>query len=192
MRRFLVSGCLVLALLMPSVSAAETAAASSSPTEQHRLDELFAQLKQESNEAAARRIASRIRDEWERAGGATADLLIAWAHKAAAEKKFNVALDLLDQAVTLYPQYVESWNSRALVFLMMNDVDRAMSDLAQVLSIEPRHFGAMSGLAGILRVTGRTDEALEVYRRMLDVYPMQRNAQRAVLDLADEKADERL
>jgi len=162
------------------------------PNRQGRLDELFSDLKQERNEATARRIAKRIREEWQRSGGATADVLIEWAHKAAGEKKFHVALDLLDQAVTLYPQYVESWNNRALVYLMMNDFDRAMSDLSHVLSIEPRHFGAMSGLAGILRVTGREDRALEIYRRMLEIYPMQRSAQRALLDLTDKQTDERL
>ncbi|WP_028033688.1 tetratricopeptide repeat protein [Chelativorans sp. J32] len=195
MRRFIFLVPVAAALLF-SPAQAERQTSPQSQTEQSahrsRLDELFAELKQERNEAAARRIAGRIREEWQRSGGATADVLIQWAHKAAGEKKFHVALDLLDQAVTLYPNYVESWNNRALVYLMMNDFDRAMSDLSQVLAIEPRHFGAMSGLAGVLRVTGNDEGALEIYRRMLEVYPMQRSAQRALLDLTDKKTDERL
>ncbi|WP_309082633.1 tetratricopeptide repeat protein [Chelativorans sp.] len=195
MRRFLVSLCFLATLLAPPYAAAQTNEASRSSAQgdgAERLDELFAELRQERNEVAARRIAGRIRQEWQRSGGETADLLLQWAQKAASEQKFHVALDLLDQAVVLYPDYVESWNSRALVHLMMNDFDRAMSDLSRVLAVEPRHFGAMSGLAGILRVTGNTDRAIELYRRMLEIYPMQRSAQRALLDLADEKTDERL
>jgi len=196
MRRILFSGCLLLALVAPPVAFAEAQEAASPSSEQtteaSRLDQLFVELKQESNEAAARRIAQRIREEWQRSGGATADLLIEWAQKAASSEKYNVALDLLDQAVTLYPEYVEGWNSRALVYLMMNDYRRAMSDLSHVLSIEPRHFGAMSGLAGIMRVTGRPERAIELYRRMLEIYPMQRSAQRALLSITDEQTDERL
>jgi tetratricopeptide (TPR) repeat protein len=195
MRRYFFSAPLLLALLAPPAAfaqAEEGAPIVAETSAESRLDELFAQLKQERNETAARRIASRIREEWQRSGGETADLLIEWALKAASEEKFHVALDLLDQTVTLYPDYVEGWSNRALVHLMMHDFSRAMRDLSQVLVIEPRHFGAMGGLAGILRATGRTDRALEIYRRMLDIYPMQRSAQRALLSLTDEQTDERL
>lgn len=156
------------------------------------VDQLFDELKRETNEVAAQRIARRIEREWMEAGGDTAELLLQWAQKAAGEEKFHVALDLLDQAVVLYPDYVEGWNSRALIHLMMGDHDRAMSDLSRALSVEPRHFGAMSGLAGILRHTGHEDEALEVYRRMLDVYPMRRSAQRALLNIVDQRTGDRL
>ncbi|WP_173934264.1 tetratricopeptide repeat protein [Chelativorans sp. Marseille-P2723] len=158
----------------------------------NRLDELFNQLRRETNEVAARRIAARISEEWLKSGGATADLLIDWARKAAREEKFHVALDLLDQATVLYPDYVESWNSRAMVHLLMNDYSRAMSDLSRVLTIEPRHFGAMGRLAAILQAAGRSERAAEIYRRMLEVYPMQRRAQQALLNIIDEQADDRI
>lgn len=190
MRYFVVSAFLILALLQPPALAQTRGTELSAGTDQ--LDQLFANLKRESNHVAARRIADRIREEWQRSGGATADLLIEWAQKAASEEKYNVALDLLDQVVTRYPGYVEGWNSRALVYLTMNDFSRAMADLSRTLSIEPRHFGAMSGLAGILRATGRDDMALNVYRRMLEVYPMQRNAQRAVLTITEKQTGQRL
>lgn len=198
MRSLVFSGLLLLAAHAP-VAYAESqppapseAAPSESISPETRLDQLFSELKQERNEAAARRIAQRIQEEWRRQGGATADLLIGWAREAAADEKFHVALDLLDQATTLYPTYAESWNNRALVYLMMDDYSRAMSDLSRTLVIEPRHFSAMSGLAGVLRATGHEERALDVYRRMLAIYPMQRSAQRAVLSLVDKQTDERL
>lgn len=191
MRYLLRTGIFIFALLATPGLVSIDAAAQPRAGE-NRLDQLFTDLKRESNERAARRIANQIRDQWARSGGATADLLIEWAREAASEEKYHVALDLLDQATTLYPDYVEAWNSRALVYLMMNDASRAMSDLGRVLAIEPRHFGALSGLAGILRATGRTEQALEVYQRMLEIYPMQRNAQRAIQQLTEEHNDTRL
>lgn len=191
MRYHIILGVLSFALLAAPVTADEGIAAASDG-KQERLEELFTQLRHETNETAARRIAQHIREQWLDSGGATADLLIEWAREAAAEEKYHVSLDLLDQAVILYPDYVEGWNSRAMVHLMMQDYDRAMSDLARALAIEPRHFGALSGLAGILRATGQEENAVEVYRRMLEIYPMQRSAQRALITLIDEQTDERL
>ncbi|MDZ5699311.1 tetratricopeptide repeat protein [Chelativorans sp. M5D2P16] len=189
MRYRLFPGLLSFALLTAPVAAQEPSDAAFGPD---RLEQLFTELKQETNEAAARRIARRIREQWLDSGGATADLLIEWARDAAAEEKYHVALDLLDQAVVLYPDYVEGWSNRAMVFLQMQDYERAMSDLARTLAIEPRHFGALSGLAGILRASGHEERALEVYRRMLEVYPMQRSAQRALMTLVEDQTDERL
>jgi tetratricopeptide (TPR) repeat protein len=40
-----------------------------------------------------------------------------------------------------------------------------------VLKREPRHFGALAGLGLILQDIGDDKQALEVYRRALEVYP---------------------
>ncbi|WP_274423200.1 hypothetical protein [Chelativorans sp. YIM 93263] len=177
--------------LLQAPATADMHGAAAEP-ESDRLNELFSALKEEHNTVAARRIADRIQQEWKRSGGATADMLIDWAREAAVQDKHHVALDFLDQVVTLYPEYVEGWNSRALVHLMMNDFNRAMADLSRTLALEPRHFGAMNGVAGILRATGREELALGVYRRMLEVYPMQRGAQRALIRLTEDSLGQRL
>lgn len=191
MRWFIYSCLFLLSLALPPAGTAMAQGASAG-TEASQLDTLFAELKEEDNEAAARRIAERIRDEWQDAGGDTANLLMEWAQEAAQQEKYHVALDLLDQTVVLYPDYVEGWTRRALVHVMMQDFSRAMADLSRALTLEPRHFEAMSGVAGILRVTGHEDAALAIYRRMLEIYPMKRSAQRAVMTLVDEQTDDRI
>lgn len=55
-----------------------------------------------------------------------------------------------------------------------------------MLRLEPRHFGALSGMAAILKASGRNQAAAGVYERMLDLYPMMRNAQTELGKLADE------
>lgn len=194
MHRMLFSSCLFIALLAAPLAYAQLHddPATVDGGRQSNLNQLFEDLKRESNEAAADRIVRRIREAWAESGGSTADLLVERAREAAAEDKFNVALDLLDQVVVLYPAYVEGWNSRALVYLMMNDYRRAMSDLANVLAVEPRHFEALNGMAGILRLTGHVEEALEVYRRMLDIYPMQRRVQRALISIMESQPEQRI
>ena len=73
------------------------------------------------------------------------------------EQKFDVALDFLDQIVTLSPDYAEGWNRRATVHFMMQNYGKSMSDIDHTLQLEPRHFGALSGMAQIMKNTGRKE-----------------------------------
>ena len=49
--------------------------------------------------------------------------------------------------------------------------DRAVADLREVLTREPRHFGALSGLGIILQEVGDEKRALDAFRRALAVHP---------------------
>lgn len=155
---------------------------------QARLDRLFAELKRAGNEAAAARISQRIRSEWSKSGSATIDLLMQRSNKAVEEKKFDAALDYLDEIVTLAPAYAEGWNLRATVHFARDDYARSMADIDRVLRLEPRHFGALSGMAAILKATGHDAAAAGVYERLLALYPMMRAAQAELGKLADEMA----
>ncbi len=157
---------------------------------ENRLDALFSQLKRERNEKAAERIASRIADEWARSGSASIDLMMTWSQTALEGKKFDVALDFLDQVVTMEPTYAEGWNRRATVHFVMQNYAKSMADINHTLQLEPRHFGALSGMGQIMKNTGRDELALQAWQRVLDIYPMMRSAQNEVATLSEELAGE--
>ena len=159
-------------------------------TREARLDQLFADLKRERNEKAAERIAGRIWGEWFQSGSASVDLMMQWSQKAMDDQKFDVALDFLDQVVILQPKYAEGWNRRATVHYMMKNFGKSMSDIDQTLQLEPRHFGALSGLAQIMAATGHKQSALEAWQKVLAIYPMMRSAQDQVATLSEELAGE--
>ncbi|CAM5482734.1 tetratricopeptide (TPR) repeat protein [Aquamicrobium terrae] len=197
-----VCAALFLTMMLPAVAAQDQAAA---PTPQpppagtpdqppqnrtQRLDALFAKLKRERNEKAAERIANQIWQEWSQSGSASIDLMMQWSQKAIEEQKYDVALDFLDQVVTLDPTYAEGWNRRATVHFLMKNYAKSMVDIEKTLELEPRHFGALSGLAQIMADTGRKQAALEAWQRVLDIYPMLRNAQNQVATLSEELAGE--
>lgn len=158
------------------------------PGVESRLDKLFAQLKRERNEKAAERITDQIREQWNKSGSASIDLMMLWSAEAMEAKKFDVALDFLDQVVTLAPTYAEGWNRRATVHFMMNNYQKSMADIEKTLEFEPRHFGALAGMAQILSSTGRKELALEAYKRLLDIYPMMRSAQSEIATISEELA----
>ncbi|MFJ7355439.1 hypothetical protein ACIQWS_14825 [Phyllobacterium sp. NPDC097923] len=156
-----------------------------------RLDELFFALKRERNEAKATRIAEQIQAQWQNSGSATVDLMMQWAALAMTEKKYAVALDFLDQVTVMKPDFAEGWNRRATVNFLMNDYGRSMADIQKTLSLEPRHFGALAGLAAILKDTGNKEGALHAFEQVLAVYPMMREAQKQAGQLAEELTGQR-
>lgn len=155
-----------------------------------RLDKLFADLKRQRNEKAAERIAGNIWQEWFKSGSASVDLMMKWAGDAVEAKKYDVALDFLDQVIVLSPTYPEGWNRRATVHFMMQNFGKSMADIERTLELEPRHFGALSGMAEIMKTTGRKELALDAYQRVLAIYPMMRSAQNEVSELSEELAGE--
>ncbi|WP_269931363.1 tetratricopeptide repeat protein [Aminobacter sp. HY435] len=157
---------------------------------ENRLDTLFGTLKRERNEKAAERIAGNIWAEWNKSGSASIDAMMLWSQQALEAKKFDVALDFLDQVVTLQPGYAEGWNRRATVHFMMRNYRKSMADIEHTLELEPRHFGAISGMAQIMAGAGRDQLALQAWQRVLDIYPMMRNAQNEVSRLSEELAGE--
>jgi tetratricopeptide (TPR) repeat protein len=159
-------------------------------TKEARLNQLFIDLKRERNEKAAERIAGRIWGEWSQSGSASIDLMMQWSQKAIENQKFDVALDFLDQVVTLQPNYAEGWNRRATVHFMMKNFGKSMSDIDHTLQLEPRHFGALAGLAQIMALTGHKQSALEAWQKVLAIYPMMRSAQDQVATLSEELAGE--
>ncbi len=170
--------------------AAEPLPDAAAPDRRAELDKLFAELKRQRNEKAAERIAGRIWHAWFESGSPTIDLMMKWSTDAIEAKKYDVALDFLDQITVLSPDYAEGWNRRATVHYMMHSFGKSMSDIERTLELEPRHFGALSGMAEILKETGRKQMALDAYHRVLDIYPMMRNAQNELATLSEELAGE--
>lgn len=160
----------------------------SEPSRADRLNRLFAKLKRESDPDAARQTAAAIEAIWRDSGSATVDLLMKWTDKAINDKRYGTALDLLDQVTSLEPGYAEGWNRRATVHFLMNDYDKSMADIDHVLALEPRHFGALSGMAAIFKVIGKDRLAMQALERVLAIYPADRQAQDHLGELADELA----
>ena len=135
------------------------------------LDFLFGALKAAPDDETARAIEQRIWLLWMHSRSDTANLLMMRVQKAIEEKDLDLAVKLLDAIVKIKPDYVEAWNRRATIFYMKKDYGRSIADIRQVLKLEPRHFGALTGLGLILQDIGDDKQALEVYRRALAVYP---------------------
>jgi len=132
---------------------------------------LFEQLAEAKTPDDAKIIENEIWDRWIHSGSISVDLLLNRGLEALAEGDYARALTFLDEVVDLAPGFAEGWNKRATVYFLLNDYAGALGDIEATLALEPRHFGAIGGLALILEDLGDKQGALEAYRRVLNVYP---------------------
>ena len=148
------------------------------------LDRLYERLAAAGDEEEAAGIARLIERRWSRSGSPTADLLMARAVVAVAERDTALAVELLDRVVALSPNWAEAWNKRSTVFFMMGDNERAAADIQRALALDPRNYDAWAGLATLFREKDDDKHALEAYRHALAIHPFMPK----VKDIADKLA----
>jgi tetratricopeptide (TPR) repeat protein len=191
-----------LAFVMPAYGAATVSPAFSqdvakpdiaeqTASQDDTLNRLFATLKKERNADKAKSIAAEIQTVWRDSGSATVNLLMQWAADAAGEKRQAAAFDFLDQVTVLDPDYPEAWNRRAALHYVDGETRKAMADLDQVLTAEPRYFPALASLAGVLELNGHDALAMKAWEQYLALYPADKEAQKEVQKLSEKLAGTR-
>ena len=148
------------------------------------LDDLYGKLAVAGDADEAKGLATLIGTIWMRTSSDTANLLMTRAIHSIESKDYPLALELLDRIVELQPNWAEAWNKRASVRYFNGDLDGSMADVEHVLKLEPKHFGALEGMATILQRTHLDKRALEIYRRALAIYPHQPDVEKIVDKLA--------
>jgi len=143
------------------------------------VDELFEQLKSADPSEAAR-IEREIWSEWSRSGSAAMDLLLKRGRDAMEVGDTQAALDHFSALIDHSPDFAEAYNARAMVFYGEGDYGQAMADIRDALRLNPRHFGALSGLALILQELGREEQALEVWRMVAELNPSREGLDEAI------------
>ena len=160
------------ALLLWCTSAQFAAADQNDP----ELDGLFADLAKAEESPEARRIEGRIWQRWLIAPDEESQRLILVVESAMRNGLMERALDVADQLVEGAPEYAEGWNKRATVRYLVGDYDGSVKDIRRTLLLEPRHFGAISGLGLIYLRQNDKPAALAAFEHVLEISPASSNA----------------
>lgn len=163
MMRRLAGALVALLLLLPAGLAAGQ--------KDMRLGPLFERLKGVSSPGEAQVVEMLIWQIWTEAGDPATDSLMQLGLAAMQNGDLPGALSLFDAVTSRAPEFAEGWNKRATVFYMMGAYDRSAEDVARVLALEPRHFGALSGLGLINLQREREDAAIAAFEQALKVNP---------------------
>ena len=156
----------IVAALVPLFLTCAVAAAEDTA----KLDGLFTRL-QTAEAAEAGRIEREIWIEWSKSGSPAIDLLLQRGRDALAMGDTTQAIAHFTAVIDHSPGFAEGWNARATAYYQAGDFGPALADIAQVLTLNPRHFGAISGLAAMLEESGNPEKALAAYRAALDIHP---------------------
>jgi tetratricopeptide (TPR) repeat protein len=136
-----------------------------------RLDALFSRLSRAGDQNSASQFEQRIWSEWLIYDDAEIDRQMSIARSAMSNGQPQAALDILDTIVEQAPEYAEGWNKRATVLYMVGRHDESLQDIDRVLALEPRHFGAISGIALIMLAKGDNDAVIAAVKRALRIHP---------------------
>jgi tetratricopeptide (TPR) repeat protein len=168
--------CILLGFALLGTSPAWAAGDAPSQLSRHadyaeKLDQLFGTLHGTQDLGKAQSAETKIRVMWSHDSTDDAVQLLAQASLAMQVGDFKVAEPLLDKLVQDHPEFSEAWNRRATMYYMQVRFKESLADIAKVLALEPRHFGALSGKGAILRAMGKPAEALAAMNEALAIDP---------------------
>ncbi|MEO1308135.1 MAG: tetratricopeptide repeat protein [Pseudomonadota bacterium] len=118
--------------------------------------------------------------EWSKSGSPSADLLLRRGRDAMEEDEIAVAIEHLTALTDHAPDFPEGWNARATAYFRAGLYGPSLEDIHRAISLNPRHFGALSGLAIILEELRYETEALEAYRAVQAIHPHRPNIKDAI------------
>lgn len=137
-----------------------------------RLNALFRQLKAAETVAQAQRIETSIWHIWLHADDEAVNRRIEAGLRAMTIRDHAAALAVFDDIVRIAPDFAEGWNKRATVHYFLGNFEKSITDISRTLALEPRHFGALSGLGLVNLALGRENQALDAFEAALKVYPL--------------------
>lgn len=108
---------------------------------------------------------------WSKSGSAAMDLLLTRGRDAMEQGDFGLALEHFSALVDHAPAFAEAYNMRATAFYNLGMYGPALEDIAQVLALNPNHFGALTGLGSILEESGSKERALGAYQAAAAIHP---------------------
>ncbi len=148
-----------------------------------RLDGLFEVLATTSDMEAARAAEAEIWRIWFESGSEEIDALMVEGVVAMSTQRLEDAIALFGQITERAPEFAEGWNKRATAYYLNDDHVASVRDIQRTLVLEPRHFGAISGMGLIF--LGRGDEAgaLAAFEAVLVIHPGAPGARQRVEEL---------
>lgn len=156
------------------------------------LNGLFARLRGAGDDETAKTVENAIWKLWLRHSSPSVEVLMRQAVEAMNAEENEKALRILDTIIEIAPDYSEAWNKRATVYYYTGEYERSLADIARVLDLEPRHFGALSGLGLVHQALGNKKKALDALRKAMEIHPFLEGAIEAEKRLKQEVEGERI
>ena len=87
-------------------------------------------------------------------------------------RQLKKAYEIFSQIIAADSEWSEAWNKRATVLYLMKKYQSSLDDINITLTLEPRHFGALSGQALNYIELKQYEKAIESYKAAQKIYPI--------------------
>ena len=141
-----------------------------------RLGELFDALAEAPDSVTAVPIEGAIWQIWLDGGDSTLNELMVQGIEAMNARRFRDAVGRFTALIHRAPAFAEAWNKRATVYYLMDRLEDSVRDIERTLALEPRHFGAISGMGLIFLQRGDEAGAFGAFEKVLEIHPHARGA----------------
>ena len=161
----------------------------------NKLDNLFAELKNTKDILSAQLIENEIWEIWsihpsdDRRGFRLTELLTQGT-RLMNMGELSKAYKLFTQIIAVEPDWAEAWNKRATVLYLMDQYQSSLNDIKITLTLEPRHFGALSGQALNYIELREYEKAIKSYKDVQKIYPTMDGAKKMIPQLQDMITDQ--
>ncbi len=148
-----------------------------------RLEPLFERLQTTSDPADAAALQQQIWQIWIEFEDPSVSQMMRSGVAAMARGEHEAALDMFDRMVKQAPDFAEAWNKRATVLYLMGRFEESVLDIQHTLELEPRHFGALSGLGLIYDAVEKPAAAIRSFEAALKINPHLTGTRERIIDL---------
>ena len=136
------------------------------------LNLLFEELKKSNNDSVTLEIEMKIWNIW--STHPTQEQLTQLLSKGSSlmsTGELETAYKIFSTIIESTPDWAEGWNKRATVLYLMGRYQESLKDIDEVLKLESRHFGALSG-QGLVHIKLKNyEKAIESYEAVQKIYP---------------------
>jgi len=142
-----------------------------------RLDGLFSTLLVSTDLTNLRATENKIWEIWFEHPNDNVEQLMQLGVTRMNYNRYADAMLIFSQLIENFPDYAEGWNRRATLHYILGNYEESIADIEQVLDLEPRHFGALSGLGLVYLQQEQLSKAKQAFENLIDVHPNSPNAQ---------------
>lgn len=128
-------------------------------------------LAQQTDPQKALQLEKKIIAHWSAQSKGAALILAQRVDMAMERKQPEIALELISRGIDYQPQWVHGRYMRAMILTLIEDDERAMLELAQILALEPRHFLALKSVANVFEKRKNFTKAYSVYETLEKIHP---------------------
>lgn len=108
---------------------------------------------------------------WFRAGGGLGQSVLHCIAQNIRSGRTENTVSMLNELIRSTPNYAEAYHQRSQAHYLAGDFPLALRDARRAFILNPSHFAALANEAHALAALGQWPEAMETYRRVLQLHP---------------------